>query len=107
VILTADVSGSVDDGEFELERKGYAGAVVDPRVLAAIRKGANKAIAVCFIEWSGPDEQKVVVDWTRLADEEDAGSLAAAILAPPRSFTGRTSISAAIDFVMTRFAGTK
>jgi hypothetical protein len=107
VILTADVSGSVDDGEFELERKGYAAAVVDPRVLAAIRKGPNKAIAACFIEWSGPDEQKVVVDWTRLADEEDAGSLAAAILAPQRSFTGRTSISAAIDFAMTQFGMAK
>ena len=107
VILTADVSRSVDDGEFELERKGYAAAVVDPRVLAAIHKGANKAIAVCFIEWSGSDEQKVIVDWTRLADEEDAGSLAAAILSQPRSFTGRTSISAAIDFAMTRFAMAK
>jgi hypothetical protein len=107
VILTADVSRSVDDGEFELERKGYAAAVTDPRVLAAIRKGPNKAIAVCFIEWSGADEQKVVVDWQRLADEEDAGSIAAAILAPPRSFTGRTSISAAIDFAVAHFAAAK
>jgi Protein of unknown function (DUF1194) len=107
VILTADVSRSVDDGEFELERKGYAAAVTDPRVLAAIRKGTNKAIAVTFIEWSGADEQKVVVDWQRLSDEEDAGSIAAAILAPPRSFTGRTSISAAIDFAVSRFPASK
>jgi hypothetical protein len=107
VILTADVSRSVDDGEFELERKGYAAAVVDPRVLGAIHKGPNKTIAVSFIEWAGPDEQKVVVDWTRLADEEDAGGLAAAILAPPRSFAGRTSISAAIDFAVARFAAAK
>jgi hypothetical protein len=107
VILTADVSRSVDDGEFELQRKGYAAAVSDPRVLAAIRKGVNKAIAVSFIEWSGADEQKVVVDWQRLADEEDAGSIAAAIMAPPRSFTGRTSISAAIDFAVTRFPAAK
>ena len=107
VVLTADVSRSVDDGEFELQRKGYAAAVTDPRVLAALRKGPNKAIGVTFSEWSGADEQKVVVDWQRLSDEEDAGSIAAAILAPPRSFTGRTSISAAIDFAMTRFASAK
>jgi hypothetical protein len=107
VILTADVSRSIDDDEFELQRKGYAAALADPRVLAAIRKGANKAIAVCFIEWSGTEDQKVVVDWKRLADEEDAGSIAAAILAPPRSFTGRTSIGAAIDFAVARFAAAK
>jgi len=107
VVLTADVSRSVDDGEFELQRKGYAAAVTDPRVLAAVRKGPNKAIAVSFIEWSGSDEQKVVADWQRLSDEEDAGGIAAAILAPSRSFTGRTSISAAIDFAMARFAGSK
>jgi hypothetical protein len=107
VILTADVSRSIDDDEFELQRKGYAAALADPRVLAAIRKGPNKAIAVTFIEWSGAEDQKIVVDWKRLADEEDAGSIAAAILAPPRSFTGRTSISAAIDFAMSRFAAAK
>ena len=107
VILTADVSRSVDDDEFELERKGYAAALSDPRVMAAIRKGPNKAIAVSFIEWSGAEDQKIVVDWKRLSDEEDAGSIAAAILAPPRSFTGRTSIGAVIDFAMARFAAAK
>jgi hypothetical protein len=39
-----------------------------------------------------------------IRDEEDAGGFAAAILAAPRSFIGRTSISGAIDFAMGRFA---
>src|SRR5207244_7615947 len=65
------------------------------------------AIGVCFIEWSGEEEQQVVVDWTEIRDEEDAGSVAAAILAAPRSFMGRTSISAAIDFAMAHFAKSK
>ena len=62
---------------------------------------------MCFIEWSGEEDQQVVVDWTEIRDEEDAGTVAAAILAAPRSFMGRTSISAAIDFAMTRFAKAK
>ena len=107
VILAADVSRSIDDSEFELQRKGYAAAVTDPRVLTAIHARANGAIGVCFIEWSGDEEQHVVVDWTEIHDEEDAGSVAAAILSAPRSFTGRTSISAAIDFAMERFAAAK
>jgi len=106
VILASDVSRSVDDAEFDLQRKGYAAALTDPRVLAAIqgRSGAAIGVGVCFIEWSEADEQRVVVDWTEIRDAEDAGGVAAAILAAPRSFMGRTSISAAIDFAMMHFA---
>jgi Protein of unknown function (DUF1194) len=107
VILAADVSRSIDDGEFELQRKGYAAALTDPRVLEAIHGRKGAAIGVCFIEWSGDEEQQVVVDWSEIRDGEDAGSISAAILAAPRSFMGRTSISAAIDFAIARFAGSK
>ena len=107
VILAADVSRSIDDAEFELQRKGYAAALTDPRVLTAIHGRTNGAIGVCFIEWSGEEDQQVVVDWAEIRDEEDAGTVAAAIVAAPRSFMGRTSISAAIDFAMTRFAAAK
>jgi hypothetical protein len=104
LVLAADVSRSIDEGEFDLQRKGYAAALTDPRVLAAIRGGTNGTIAVCFVEWSGAGEQLVVADWTLIHDEEDAGVVAATILAAPRSFMGRTSISGAIDFAMERFA---
>src|SRR5499427_3079048 len=107
VILAADVSRSIDDTEFELQRKGYAAALTDPRVLAAIQGRSGAAVGVCFIEWSGDEDQQVVVDWTEIRDEEDAGGVAAAILAAPRSFMGRTSISAAIDFAMAHFATSK
>jgi Protein of unknown function (DUF1194) len=107
LVLAADVSRSIDEGEFELQRKGYATALTDPRVLAAIRGGTNGTVAVCFVEWSGAGEQLVVVDWTLIHDEEDAGVVAAAILGAPRSFMGRTSISGAIDFAMERFAAAK
>lgn len=107
VILAADVSRSIDDAEFELQRKGYATALTDPRVLAAIRARSGAAIGICFIEWSGEEDQQVVVDWSEVRDEEDAGAIAAAILAAPRSFMGRTSISAAIDFAMAQFKRSK
>ena len=104
LVLAADVSRSIDESEFALQRKGYSTAVTDPRVLAAIRGGSTGTIAICFVEWSGAGEQNVVADWTVIRDEEDAGGLAAAILAAPRSFIGRTSISGAIDFAMERLA---
>jgi hypothetical protein len=107
IVLAADVSRSIDDAEFDLQRKGYAAALTDPRVLTAIQGRSDGAVGVCFVEWSGEEDQLVVVDWTDIRDEEDAASVAAAILAAPRSFMGRTSISAAIDFAMARFAAAK
>jgi hypothetical protein len=103
IVLAADVSRSIDDKEFALQRKGYAAALIDRRVLKAIQASKDRAIGVCFIEWSGEDEQHVVVDWSRIRGEADGAVFANAVRAAPRSFTGRTSISAAIDFAMARF----
>jgi hypothetical protein len=107
IVLAADVSRSIDDGEFDLQRKGYAAALTDPRVLTAIQGRAKGALGVCFVEWSGEEEQQVVVDWTEIRDEEDAASVAAAISGRAAFLHGRTSISAAIDFSMARFATAK
>ncbi len=104
LVLAADVSRSIDEGEFNLQRKGYAAAITDPQVLRAIVGGSHHAIAVTFVEWSGAADQNVIVDWTVVRDEEAAGGVAATMLAAPRSFLGRTSISAAIDFAMERLA---
>jgi hypothetical protein len=104
LVLAADVSRSIDDGEFALQRKGYAAALTDPRVVKAITGGPRHAIALTFIEWSGATDQKVVVDWTTIQDGEGASVTAASILAAPRSFLSRTSISAAIDFSVERLS---
>jgi hypothetical protein len=102
LVLAADVSRSIDDDEFNLQRKGYAAAITDPQVLRAITGGRHHAIAVTFVEWSGAAEQNVVVDWTVVRDEEAAAAIASAILSAPRSFVGRTAIGAAIDFGVQR-----
>ena len=104
LVLAADVSRSITEEEFVLQRRGYAAAFMDPRVLQAIQAGRHRAIAVTFVEWSSSDEQLVVVDWTVLRDGETAGTFADRLLAAPRSFQSRTSISAAIDFALRRFA---
>jgi Protein of unknown function (DUF1194) len=68
LVFATDVSRSVDDGEFKLQRQGYATAVSNPRVLQAITAGPHGAVAICFIEWSGPEEQQVVVEWAVVRD---------------------------------------
>jgi hypothetical protein len=98
LVLAADVSRSIDEDEFRLQREGYAAAVIDPRVLRAIAAGPRGAIAVCLVEWAGPEEQQVVAEWTVIRDGETAAAFAATLREAPRSFLGRTSISAGIDF---------
>src|SRR6476619_6016073 len=89
LVLAVDVSRSVHEGEFKLQRQGYAAALTDPDVLRAIRAGLHRAIAVSYVEWSNSDQQAVVVDWTVLRDGESAATMADAILAAPRSFASR------------------
>ena len=103
LVLAADVSRSVDEPKFQLQRSGYATALSNPRVLEAIRSGPNGRIAVIFIEWSGAMSQKVVIDWTLVSDEASARQFGDRIMEAPRSFADRTSISAGIDFAMTQF----
>lgn len=100
LVLAADVSRSVDEKKFKLQREGYAAAIVDPRVVRAMTGGPTGRIGVIFVEWASEWEQKVVVDWTVIASENDARLISARILEAQRSFWGRTSISAAIDLSM-------
>jgi hypothetical protein len=103
LVLAVDVSRSIDVDEFDLQRQGYARAIVNPSVLNAIKSGAIGAIAVAYVEWSGADQQKTVVDWTLIRDAASAQGFAAAILAAPRSFAAYTSISGAIDYSIRLF----
>ena len=106
IVLAADVSRSIDDGEFALERSGYAEAVQSPKLIDAISAGPQGAVALAYVEWAGADEQKLVVAWTVIHGADDARTFAAALSAAPRSFVGRTAIGSAIDFAFAQFAST-
>jgi hypothetical protein len=101
LVLAVDVSGSVNQMRFELQRDGYVAAFRHPHVLAAIRSGPAGAIAVTVTQWTGPALQFQVVPWTRISDAASAEDFAAAIERAPRQlFGGGTSISGAIDHAM-------
>jgi len=104
LVLAADVSRSVDGDKFRLQREGYAAAISNPRVLAAIAAGRHRRIAVLFLEWSGFDNTHVVVDWTAIDGPKAAQAFGDRLLEEPRSFAGRTSISGGIEFAMTQLA---
>ena len=104
IVLAADVSRSIDDEEFALERRGYADAIQSRQLLDAISTGPHGAIALTYVEWAGDGEEKVVVDWAVIRNLADARAFGAALAAAPRSYLGRTAIGVAIDFSFALFA---
>jgi uncharacterized protein DUF1194 len=105
LVLAVDVSGSVNQARFELQKDGYAAAFRNSRVLGAIRSGPAQAIAVTMVQWTGPDLQIQVIPWTVVRDRRSAEGFAAAIDSAPRQlFSGGTSISGAVDYSLTLFA---
>jgi hypothetical protein len=100
LVLAADVSRSVDQPKFQLQREGYAAAIADKRVLEAITSGRNRRIAVAYVEWSGLASQKLLIDWSLIDGPDAARKFGDQLIELPRSFAERTSISGGIDFAM-------
>jgi hypothetical protein len=98
LVLAADVSRSVTERKFKLQREGAAAAITHPDVVRAMTSGQHRRIAVCFVEWATAGMQAVVVDWTVIESEDAARSFGGRLVEAPRSFVGSTAISSAIDF---------
>ena len=98
LVLAADVSRSVTEPKFRLQREGAAAALTHPDVVKAITSGPHRRVAVCFLEWATVGMQNIVVDWTVIGDSGSARSFGDRLVEAPRSFLGSTSISGAIDF---------
>src|SRR6195256_3090626 len=98
LVLAVDVSRSIDQAKFMLQRDGYAAAVSNPGVLEAIRSGPHQKIALNFVEWSGFGAQKLVIDWSVIDGVNTARRFGDQIVEAPRSFADRTSISGGMEF---------
>ena len=96
--LAADVSRSVNYERFQLQRNGYAAALVDRRVLQAINSGPYRRIAVAYVEWSGQLQQKAIVDWAIIDGLDSASHFAEQVVETPRPFAGSTAIGTAIEY---------
>jgi Protein of unknown function (DUF1194) len=104
LVLAVDVSGSVSDERFKLQKEGYAEAFRSWRVLEAIRSGTAQAIAVTMTQWTGPSQQAQVVPWMVISNEASMLAFAEAVDRTTRQlYGGGTSVSGAIDHAMTLF----
>lgn len=98
LVLAIDVSGSVDESRFQLQRAGYAAAFAASDIADAVASGENHAIAVTLVEWSGATNQKQMIGWTVISNAASAAEFAQAVAQTPRAFADLTSISGAIDY---------
>lgn len=106
LILMADGSGSIDDNEFTLQRRGYARALRDPRVLDAIRGGYLGRIALAYVEWSGPALHVPIVPWTVISTADDLARFADVLEEFPRQlYGGGTALGNAIIYGATSLDG--
>jgi Protein of unknown function (DUF1194) len=97
LVLAVDVSPSIDNQEYIVERDGTAAAFSDPDVIKAIQNGSLGRIAVAMVHFSSPQFNRVVVDWTIIRDRQSALAFAQAVRSIPRTPGRRTSISSALQ----------
>ena len=100
--LLTDVSGSVDNNEYLLQKNGYISAFQDATIQANIAS-ITGGIAVAYYEWSGASEQVAKVNWFHIFDAATANNFASTLAFTTRSFGGLTAPGSAINFATPLF----
>jgi hypothetical protein len=105
LVLAVDVSRSMDQSEFAIQRAGYAEALRHPDFISAVKAGPHGRILVAYFEWSGAAQPESLVEWAVIDNAERAADFARQIENRPEvgSRYG-TSISQAIDFAASLIA---
>ncbi|MFN5995524.1 MAG: DUF1194 domain-containing protein [Paracoccaceae bacterium] len=102
LVLSIDVSGSIDGGEYLLQTEGLAAALSDPEVAEALVRGQ---VALSVIQWSGLDQQAVVLPWQRMLTPEAVTRFARDAAAVDRAFYGSdTAVGQGLRFAAAQFA---
>ncbi len=98
LVLAIDVSASVNDEEYALQRLGTAAAFRAPAVQDAVSM-APGGIAVTVFHWASRDYQVVAIPWTQLQSRESLDAFADEVARMPRRVSGGgTAIHAALAF---------
>jgi hypothetical protein len=97
LVLTVDVSGTVDTGRYGLQMEGIARALEDKEVQTALLSGPRGAVMLALVEWSS--RARLSLPWTLIASADDARAFARRVRAAPRADDQFTCLSAALEYV--------
>ncbi len=84
LVLAVDVSGSVSDDRFKLQREGIAQALDSDDFAAVVSAGNHQAIEIAVVEWA--EEQAVIVPWTVVRRRQDLAEVALRLRTAQRSW---------------------
>lgn len=102
LLLTIDVSNSIDVAEYRLQVDGLADALLDAEITDVIVQGQS---ALAVVQWSGVDRQELSIPWTQLRSRADVQTFAAQARAMARAFVlSDTAPAEALDFALRQFA---
>lgn len=82
LVISVDVSNSVDEARYKLQLEGIAKALEDKSVIDAILTGPNGRIMLSLVTWA--DKPKISIPWTPVASKEDALAFAALVRRLPK-----------------------
>lgn len=102
LVLSVDVSGSIDSADYQLQVGGLASALSDPEIANALVKGQ---IALALVQWSGADQQALSMTWQRMLSSQDVARFADRAGAMKRAFKGSdTAVGQGLRFAAAQFA---
>ncbi len=102
LILTIDVSNSVDPAEYRLQVDGLAAALRDSEIVDAM---VSQEATLAVVQWSGQDRQELTIPWSRIRTRIDAARLADRSQLMQRAFVlSDTAPAEAIRFALPLFA---
>jgi Ca-activated chloride channel family protein len=102
LVLTIDVSGSIDRGEYRLQVQGLADALADPEIADAMVLGQ---VALAVVEWSGTGQQALSMPWRRMLSYDEVADFSARARNLKRAYSGSdTAVGEAIAFSVQQFA---
>lgn len=103
LILTMDVSNSVDIGEFRIQIDGLAAALQDPEIVETL---VHDQVALSVIQWSGSERQAISLDWHQMRSAADVADFACKTRNLPRAFVlSDTAPAEAMQFAIAHFSG--
>lgn len=95
IFLSTDVSGSIDNSEYNIQTQGWANAFSLQSIKNFIAASPN-GIAVAVGQWDTTALTPLAIDWTHLTDEASIDAFAQQLQIMPRQGSGFTCVSCAI-----------
>jgi len=83
LIVSVDVSSSVDEQRYRLQMEGIAKALEDPAVIDAILNGPNGGILFSLVTWA--DKPHVAVPWAKITNRAQAIAIAGQVRRLPQN----------------------